>query len=155
MPQVGDILYGLAGLLFCSTLDLKSGYWQILVDEADRWETAFVCKSGVFQWVGMPFVLKKAPCFFQCLTDHLHRASNPAHVKAYLDDIAMRANTEDEMMLRLQLHTPLREMPRFQPKIGGLGHVFHRHGIYPLDKIIGGIRKSSRPQAKDDIRAAS
>ena len=49
LPHIEHVLYRLAGFLFYSSFDLKSGYWQILVHEADRWKTAFVCKGMLFR----------------------------------------------------------------------------------------------------------
>jgi len=48
-----------------TTLDLKSGYWQIPVDKADRPKTAFACSEGQYQFKRMPFGLKKHPQFFK------------------------------------------------------------------------------------------
>ncbi len=42
LPRVDDILDSLGNSQYFSTLDLKSAYWQISVDEKDRHKTAFV-----------------------------------------------------------------------------------------------------------------
>ncbi|UYV73297.1 K02A2.6-like [Cordylochernes scorpioides] len=36
LPQIDDTLDSLKGAKFYSSMDLRSGYWQIEVDEADR-----------------------------------------------------------------------------------------------------------------------
>jgi len=41
IPRVEDTLHMLAGAKYFSKLDLKSGYWQIELDEADKAKTAF------------------------------------------------------------------------------------------------------------------
>ena len=48
-----------------TTLDLKSGYWQLPVAEVDREKTAFVCDTGQFEYNRVSFGLAKAPSFFQ------------------------------------------------------------------------------------------
>lgn len=40
----------LAGSMWFSTLDLKSGYWQIEVDKNHREKTAFYTHKGLFQF---------------------------------------------------------------------------------------------------------
>ncbi|UYV84117.1 hypothetical protein LAZ67_X001223 [Cordylochernes scorpioides] len=42
LPQVDDALDCLKGANIYSTIDLKAGYWQIGIDEADREKTAFI-----------------------------------------------------------------------------------------------------------------
>ena len=42
IPRVDDTLDTLAGVKWFSTLDLKSGYWQVEVCKDDREKTAFL-----------------------------------------------------------------------------------------------------------------
>ena len=49
LPRVDDILDSLGDAQYFSTLDLKSAYWQISVDEKDRHKTAFVTQRGLFE----------------------------------------------------------------------------------------------------------
>ena len=48
LPRVDDVLDSLGDAQYFSTLDLKSAYWQISVDEKDRHKTAFVTQRGLF-----------------------------------------------------------------------------------------------------------
>ena len=41
LTRIDDTLDALAGVKWLSTLDLKSGYHQVVVSEADRQKTAF------------------------------------------------------------------------------------------------------------------
>ena len=40
---------------FFTSLGLKSGYWQVLMDEKDKEKTAFTCHRGLFEFNVMPF----------------------------------------------------------------------------------------------------
>ncbi|GFX07415.1 hypothetical protein TNCV_5091301 [Trichonephila clavipes] len=42
LPRIDDTLDCLKGAKFFSSMDLRSGYWQIEIDEADREKTAFI-----------------------------------------------------------------------------------------------------------------
>lgn len=46
LPRIDDILDQLAGNIWFTTLDLKSGYWQIKVGPEDREKTAFSVGNG-------------------------------------------------------------------------------------------------------------
>ena len=47
LPVIDDILALLGKAKYFTSLDLKSGYWQVLMNEADREKTAFACHKGL------------------------------------------------------------------------------------------------------------
>ncbi|UYV61247.1 hypothetical protein LAZ67_1004099 [Cordylochernes scorpioides] len=47
LPRIDNALDSLAGSSYFSTMDLRSGYWQIEVDEKDREKTAFITPDGL------------------------------------------------------------------------------------------------------------
>lgn len=58
LPRIDDSLDALSGSKWFSTLDLKSGYWQVEVEPEDRPKTAFATfDSGFWQFKVMPFGL--------------------------------------------------------------------------------------------------
>ena len=62
LPRIDDTLDALAGSKWFSTLDLKSGFWQVGVAEKDREKTAFsIHGSGLWQFKVMPFGLCNSP----------------------------------------------------------------------------------------------
>ena len=48
LPLIDDILALLGKAICFPTLDLRSGYWQVTLDQADREKAAFACHSGLF-----------------------------------------------------------------------------------------------------------
>ncbi len=64
MPQIQDILESMYGASIFSTLDLRSGYWQVLMDEASIPKTAFVTKNSQYEFVCLPVRIEKLCCHF-------------------------------------------------------------------------------------------
>lgn len=79
-----DCLYGAA---YFSTIDLRSGYWQIAVDEMDREKIAFVTPDGLYQFKVMPFGLCNAPATFERMMDSLLQGFKWSTCLCYLDDV--------------------------------------------------------------------
>lgn len=55
LPRIDDILDQLSGNSWFSTLDLKSGYWQVKIRPEDKEKTAFSVGNGLWQFTVMPF----------------------------------------------------------------------------------------------------
>ena len=86
--------------VFC-TLDLKSGYWQVEVKEADKAKTAFqVGSHGFYECNRIPFGLWNAPTTFQRLMERC--LVDLTDCLIYLDDIIIFSSTFEEHLERLQ-----------------------------------------------------
>ena len=69
------------------TLDLKSGYWQVELDERDKEKTAFSIGSGLWQFTVIPFGLSNAPATFERLMEQVLAGLSLNTALIYLDDI--------------------------------------------------------------------
>ena len=66
LPRIQEALESLVGTSHFSCLDLKSGFWQIRMDEVSKQYTAFtVGNLGFFECDRMPFGLCNALATFQ------------------------------------------------------------------------------------------
>ena len=69
LPNINDALDYLSGASIFTSLDLKSGYYQIGISEKDKEKTSFVILDGLYQFKVMPFGLTNAPATFQRCMD--------------------------------------------------------------------------------------
>ena len=70
LPRIDDTLDCLHGARWFSTLDLKSGYWQVELEEEAKPLTAFTMGPlGFWECERMPFGLTNAPATFQRLME--------------------------------------------------------------------------------------
>ena len=96
LPLIQDIFDSLSGAKVFSTLDLKSGYWQIPIHEDDIKKTAIITHTGLYESVRMPFGLANAPAEFQRTMQALLGDMLGKFVMVYLDDIVVFSQSEEE-----------------------------------------------------------
>ena len=104
MPQIQEVLESLVDASHFSCLDLKSGFWQIRMDEALRQYTAFtVGNLGFFECDRMPFGLCNALATFQRLMQNCMGELNFVYCLIYLDDLIVFLQTAEEHLHHLRV----------------------------------------------------
>ena len=101
LPIIDDILALLGKARYFTSLYLKSGYWQVLMDEQDKEKTAFACHKVLYQFNVMPFGLVNAPSIFQELMNRVLNGLGDFST-AYLDDILIYSETLEEHLSHMQ-----------------------------------------------------
>ena len=139
LPRIDDTLDTLAGAKWFSTLDLKSGYWQVELDPRDKEKTAFTTGSGLWQFKVMPFGLCNAPATFERLMETVLRGLHWKTCLVYLDDVIVLGRTfEDhrknlaEVFQKLQaadLKLNPKKCSLFKKTVKYLGHVISPEGV--------------------------
>ena len=90
LPRIQEVLESLVGAGHFSCLDLKSGFWQIKMEEASKQYTAFtVGNLGFYKCDCMPFGLCNMQVTFQWLMQNCLGELNFIYCLIYLDDLIM------------------------------------------------------------------
>ncbi|PIK50560.1 hypothetical protein BSL78_12567 [Apostichopus japonicus] len=111
IPRIQDILDGLKGSSWFSTLDQGRAYHQGYIDPKSQPLTAFVTPWGLHEWKRIPFGLKNAPAEFQRYMEGCLDGLNNDICFVYLDDVLVHGSTFKEhlenlkkVLARLQQH---------------------------------------------------
>ena len=93
-----------------STLDLRSGYWQIELQPPPpppppppaKEKTAFITHKGLYEFTVLPFGLCNSPSTFQRLMKHVLRGLNWKTCMIYIDDIIIYSRSFEEHLQHLE-----------------------------------------------------
>ena len=139
LPHIDTCLESMDGSEWFTTLDLRSGYHNIPIKEADRDKTAFITRRGSFRYKVMPFGLSTAPSVFQRLMDLVLCRLTYETCLVYLDNIIVyskdfggHVRRLEEVLKRLR-QANLKLQPTkssfFRRSVSFLGHVILEDGI--------------------------
>jgi len=103
LPRIADCLDELSNATFFSTFDLRSGYFQVAMEEEDMDKTCFLTRKGTYRFKSMPFGLSNAPATFQRLMDAVLVGLNHDMCLVYLDDIILFSKSVEDHLIRLKL----------------------------------------------------
>ena len=140
LPRIEDTLDCLHGAVWFSTLDLKSGYWQVELEEEAKPLTPFTMGSlGFWKSEHMPFGLTNAPATFQRLMESCLGEWHLNLCIIYLDGIIVFSWTPEEHVHRFKaVFNKLRaaglklkpsKCDLFKREIKYLGHVVSNEGV--------------------------
>lgn len=163
IPKIDETLHLLAGSKYFSKLDLKSGYWQVELNESDKEKTAFQAGSlGFYECNRMPFGLCNAPATFQRLMEKCMGESNLKECLIYLDDVIIFSTDFEQHLQRLEavFQQLKRHKLKLKPskceflktEVKYLGHIVSKDGIQvDMDKIEV-VKKWPTPRSTKDVQ---
>ena len=164
LPRIEDALDSLNGACIFTSLDLKSGYWQVELDESSIPLTAFtVGPLGFYECVRMPFGLTNAPATFQRLMESCLGDLHLEWCIIYLDDIIIFSKNPDDHLAWLEgvlehlAKAGLKLKPNkcefFRSSLKYLGHIVSREGIATDPKKIKVIQDWPRPETVTQVQS--
>ena len=162
LPLIEDILASLGGAKYFTSLDLRSGYWQIPMEEESIEKTAFCSFMGLREFLVMPFGVKGGPASFMSLMDKVLDGYKYKFTTAYLDDVLIYSRTfEDHLDHITKVFQRLREARLkmkaekcefLKSEVQYIGHVVKPDGILPNPEQVSAIRNMAPPTNAKGVR---
>ena len=164
LPQIDGTLESLYGSQYFTTLDLKSGYWQVPIKEEDKEKTAFRTSSGqLYEFNQLPFGLCNAPATFSRLMDRTLAGLAWNICLYYLDDIIVFSATWKEHLERLRavferlrqanLKLGARKCQLAAREVSFLGYKVTPEGLEPEPRLMEAISKLPPPINVAEVRS--
>lgn len=163
LPRIDETLDHLCGTKYFSTLDFRSGFWQIAMSPCSKDKTAFITHDGLYQWKVLPMGLSGSPSCFQRLMTHVLRGLTYKKALVYLDDVIIYSKSFDQHLLDLE-----EVFQRFQAaniklkpskclfakkQVEFLGHIVSSDGISPNPNKIAAVKDFPKPQNVKGVRS--
>ena len=145
------------------SLDLASGYWQVEMSQEDKEKTAFVTRSGLYEFNGMPFGLSTAPATFERLMELALRGVQWKRRLIYLNDVICMGKSLPEAVNNLWIvldrirQVGFKLKPSkchfFKKRVLFLGHQVSQNGVEcdPAKLVV--VKKMDIPRDITGIRA--
>ena len=164
LPRIDGTLEALKGAKIFSTLDLKSGYWQVPIREEYKSKTAFMTSSGqLFEFSRLPFGLCNAPATFSRLIDNVLSGLSWEVCLYYFDDIIAFSKDWGEHLQRLRM--VLCRLREANHRLGHkkctlarssviiLRHLMSEEGLQPDQRLLDSIREIQPPTTVSQVRS--
>ena len=162
LPQMQETMESMVGARFFSTMDLKSGFWQVKMAKDSQQYTAFTVGSmGVYEFLRMLYGLCNTSVTFQRLMQNCLRELNLTYALIYLDNVIVFSRTEEEHLHCLRvvfgrfLEHGLKLKPSkchfLQDEITFLGHEISANGMRPGTANLKAIAEMAPPKTYTEI----
>ena len=161
LPRITDTLQMAAGAKYFTSLDLTSGYHQIVMDKGSIAKTAFSPGWGLFEWTHCPFGLKNAGATFTANMETIFEEELYKFILLYLDDILLMSKDFESHMEHLRIvFTRLRSAnlklkPQkckfFCEQLRYLGHLLSPEGIRCDPEKVKAVSELPIPQSFQEL----
>ena len=164
LPVIHEALKDLGQAKIFSTIDLKSGYWQIPLHPDSKRYTAFATlDGGQYQFRVMPFGLKNAPCTFQNIMKEVLGAHWRKFMIAYLGDIIVYSENVQDHLYHLAtvfecletygLSCNLKKCFFGEKKLKYLGHIVTPEGNQAQPESVQAILEANPPKTRKELQS--
>jgi len=159
MQDPSVILSNLGKARYFSTIDLESGFHQILMKESDVEKTPFSINNGKYEFLRMPLGLTNAPRIFQRAMDDILREQIGKTCHVYMDDIIIFSNSIEQhykdlnKIINILLKANMKISKFFKRETSFLGYIVSYNVIKTDPEKIDTIIKYPLPKNIRELRS--
>lgn len=163
LPRIQDLIRSVRNSTHFVGLDLRSGYWQISMHPQSIPYTAFRTRSGLYEFLVMPFGLKTAPATFSRLMDIVVGDLFWKGVCVYLDDVLVHGGSFEstlsllrevfERLRAARLTLAMNKCFLFPEKLTYLGFVIQDGVLKPNLDRVDVLRRVKAPENVTGVRS--
>jgi hypothetical protein len=103
IPRIDKIFDRLQGAQYFTSLDFRSGYYQIRTRDTDIPKACIRTSYGLFEFLVMPFGLTNTPSTCQVVMNNVFREYLNEFFMVYIDDILIVSLTEEDHFRHVNL----------------------------------------------------
>jgi hypothetical protein len=161
-PIIEELFEELLGAKWFTTLDLRFGFHQILVDKEDQYKIAFQTHFGLFEYKVMPYDLTGAPATFQAIMNHILALLLRKCVVVFIDDILIYSKSYDEHVQNVHMVFDLLREHQFkvrlskcsfaQQQLKYIGHIISAEGVGTDPEKIKDVQDWPVPTTVKEVR---
>ncbi|KAI3732905.1 hypothetical protein L1987_64117 [Smallanthus sonchifolius] len=163
LPRIDDLFDQPQRARCFSTIDLRSGYHQLKVQEEDIPKTAFITRYGHYEFTIMPFGLTNAPAAFMDMMNRVCKPYLDKFVNVFIDDILIYTKSKEEhadhlkILLEIlrteKLYAKFSKCELWLSEVQFLGHVINANGIQVDPFKIEAISKWEIPKSPTEFHS--
>eukprot|EP00834_Sanchytrium_tribonematis_P004886 NODE_265_length_11346_cov_0.635814.p2 type:complete len:335 gc:universal NODE_265_length_11346_cov_0.635814:5518-4514(-) len=160
IPSIDDLLMGIVPGMIFSILDVKSGFFHVMLDPESRQFTGFSLPFGTYEFLRLPMGVSCAPEAFQSMMHHL--LGHLSFVRIYIDDILVMSRNMDEHSIHLRQVFQIlsdnciklnKKCEIAKKQIKYLGFMLNSEGLQPDPAKVDDLLKLPRPKTRRQVRS--
>lgn len=150
LPIIEELFEELVGAKWFTTLDLRSGFHQILVALEDQYKTTCQTHFGHYEYKVMPYGLTGALATFQAIMNHILAPLLRKCVVVFIDDILIYSKSHEEHVQHVQMVFDILKEHQFKVRLSKC--TFAQQELRYLGNIISVAGVATNPSKIKDVQ---
>ena len=161
IPSVNDLVFGIYGMKYFTTLDLVKGYYQVKLHPDCQEYTAFPTSKHHYQFKRLCFGLKNAPGAFHRKIQEVLHDFDRKQVLIYIYDTLIMSRDFDEhvdlvekvliTLIGYNIRVKMQKCCWFAEEVKFLSHMVSQRGLKKCDSYVSLVRNFEKPTTVNEL----